>query len=618
MKVVLVGLTASGKTVLSRQLSLALDLPVFRGDDFRRLLGDGTVAGDYRARSAFIQSCATAERGIFEFSGVGAHRVAVRHALLEHGGPVRVVTVWCDEEVRRQRLSARVLTVPRPDWGLSPTHDAGRQIERLRRDHANGFWAPDAARSHIEVRGDSDVTIAVRAIRAEVAAPASPPPPPDAANRPQIADALGVAPSSLEPWDDRPIAQRERPAADEMWRAVAPEVEESALERLTVSLESTGWTTVIAPAGPTRVTVAAIHPDRIGRLAVSLRIRARTEADAWFARFVERFERASASRAASDAVGWFTIASEAVEALLRGWWVARGFGDLDYESEIPPVRHKLPMPLRRELRWIGPSLDLATSLGEAKRIHEFAVSLASDLNDASINPSALPTLLRWLPLLRDVCEARDALWNFRDVAKHAAGYLRTGRLFRGSSPTRYAPGPDTEGIDAFETWRRAHGISVVLDLRNDEEVERSPYPTPWEETMTRFHIPITGGVPEGLGEHLRPDQTAYLGFMEGNRDGMREAILRIAESKGPVLVHCHAGMDRTGVVIALVCYLIKVPREAIVADYLSSGGTTTGDRIEAFIDHLRSIGPPDAVATQLELPTATLAALRERLLTETP
>ena len=48
-------------------------------------------------------------------------------------------------------------------------------------------------------------------------------------------------------------------------------------------------------------------------------------------------------------------------------------------------------------------------------------------------------------------------------------------------------------------------------------------------------------------------------------------------------MHCAAGKDRTGVVVALALAAVGVPREAIVADYMA-----TGDRITEIMARLRA------------------------------
>jgi hypothetical protein len=40
----------------------------------------------------------------------------------------------------------------------------------------------------------------------------------------------------------------------------------------------------------------------------------------------------------------------------------------------------------------------------------------------------------------------------------------------------------------------------------------------------------------------------------------------------PILVHCKAGRDRTGVVVAVLLLMLGVPKEAIMEEFLEAGG----------------------------------------------
>ena len=71
--------------------------------------------------------------------------------------------------------------------------------------------------------------------------------------------------------------------------------------------------------------------------------------------------------------------------------------------------------------------------------------------------------------------------------------------------------------------------------------------------------------------------------MRRRPDSITAAVRTIATAGGAVLVHCAAGKDRTGVVVALALDAAGVDRELIVADYMA-----TGQRIEAIMDRLVS------------------------------
>ncbi|KAI9885900.1 MAG: DNA repair protein rad50 [Watsoniomyces obsoletus] len=77
-------------------------------------------------------------------------------------------------------------------------------------------------------------------------------------------------------------------------------------------------------------------------------------------------------------------------------------------------------------------------------------------------------------------------------------------------------------------------------------------------------------------------------------------IARIVEiladaSKYPILVHCTQGKDRTGLVVALVLFLLKVPLDAIRHDYGLSGLELRVERDER-VQEIREIGLTDEFA----------------------
>jgi hypothetical protein len=72
--------------------------------------------------------------------------------------------------------------------------------------------------------------------------------------------------------------------------------------------------------------------------------------------------------------------------------------------------------------------------------------------------------------------------------------------------------------------------------------------------------------------HLTTAAEVYGWWLRERSTGVVGAMSAIADApSAPVLVHCHAGKDRTGVVVALVLRLAGVDIDVIADDYAVSG-----------------------------------------------
>jgi protein-tyrosine phosphatase len=143
----------------------------------------------------------------------------------------------------------------------------------------------------------------------------------------------------------------------------------------------------------------------------------------------------------------------------------------------------------------------------------------------------------------------------------AFGSTRYGRIFRSMDPDKL----DTAGWEDV----RAAGITTVVDLRNDYEVKDAPdRPT----TLTIIRRPIEDQSDAEFmaewGERLG-SPAYYPEILRRWPDLVAAAIASIADATGPVLFHCGAGRDRTGMISALICTIAGVDRSAILDDYES-------------------------------------------------
>jgi protein tyrosine/serine phosphatase len=128
------------------------------------------------------------------------------------------------------------------------------------------------------------------------------------------------------------------------------------------------------------------------------------------------------------------------------------------------------------------------------------------------------------------------------------------------------------------------GLKTVLDLRWADEVERDGRcPV---ESITYVNLPLFPNPTERPPDS--PDRSIdfggyYLWALELVPENAAEAFRTIASAELPLVFHCTAGKDRTGVLSALVLGCAGVTPEAIVEDY-----ARTDERMEAIVAKLRA------------------------------
>ena len=144
-------------------------------------------------------------------------------------------------------------------------------------------------------------------------------------------------------------------------------------------------------------------------------------------------------------------------------------------------------------------------------------------------------------------------------------------------------------------------LEVVLDLRTDDEVElEGPGPMTAERAVRIEHRSLYPDSAESDDRDARtinpwglidddesPDESpvvrACMSYLRHRPDSVVGSVRAIARADSAVLVHCAAGKDRTGVVVALALDAAGVDRDAIVEDYLASA-----HRIDAIVARLVS------------------------------
>jgi protein-tyrosine phosphatase len=89
----------------------------------------------------------------------------------------------------------------------------------------------------------------------------------------------------------------------------------------------------------------------------------------------------------------------------------------------------------------------------------------------------------------------------------------------------------------------------------------------------------------------------------------------ILREEWPILVHCSAGRDRTGIVVALIQDIMGMERQSIIRSYLVSEGSRIGN-ICLFFEVVDDLGGPIAFLKENGFPRELITELIERLTPE--
>lgn len=217
--------------------------------------------------------------------------------------------------------------------------------------------------------------------------------------------------------------------------------------------------------------------------------------------------------------------------------------------------------------------------------------------------------------VRATCERiyeRDRYWNLRALNTYNPK-VRWSNLLRSSAPALM----DEDMLAALVA---DHDVHTVIDLRASRELEEHPHP--------REKWPIGRYVHAPLDPWSQPDwfrtveyqqggnqQVAYRFFALACRESICAVVRALAEvpnGKG-ALIHCHAGKDRTGIIVTLLHLVAGADHETVLTDYLVSESDTNSFNLRVVLDIIEQEGGVEQYLMNCGLFQEELDALKNRM-----
>lgn len=157
----------------------------------------------------------------------------------------------------------------------------------------------------------------------------------------------------------------------------------------------------------------------------------------------------------------------------------------------------------------------------------------------------------------------EGAYNIRDIGGYpaAAGTTTRWRTFlRADSLHNLTPAGQQALVD--------YGVRTIIDLRFKHECSAAPNVFATADHVRYVNLSLfEGSSPTGMGRQLPDLESIYRYILDERQAAIKAILALIADNGFPVLIHCTAGKDRTGLITALMLGLAGVDHATIAEDY---------------------------------------------------
>jgi protein tyrosine/serine phosphatase/predicted nucleotidyltransferase len=319
--------------------------------------------------------------------------------------------------------------------------------------------------------------------------------------------------------------------------------------------------------------------------------------------FQNRFEACSNAHAKSDGYKFSVLFSHGLNAVVRLIYLCKGANEHDY---MPPnfltdYSYKFDLKIEE----LG-TMDLRLANSHKRKLLDLFLEympIALDKFNIKTNEGSI------ISFLENIFK-RDFFWNFRDISKFNSK-IRQGAIYRSSALCLYK-----EDL-RLNVILEKYNITSIIDLRADRELKECNYNNDQKLKFNIVHAPFDHWAQSVEFQNTYNTGTnaeiAYQFFSLECKSSIKKVIEIVLNSKGAVDIHCHAGKDRTGIVIALFHLLSGADENEIFLDYFASEMDTQKSYLQIFLDTVRNTGGIDKYLQTCKLTEMQIDKLKYKI-----
>ena len=290
--------------------------------------------------------------------------------------------------------------------------------------------------------------------------------------------------------------------------------------------------------------------------------------------FQNRFESCSNAHSKSDGYKFSVLYSHAINVVVKMVYLCEGGTEHDY---MPPnFLTDYSYNLKLGIEDLGTMDMRIANTHKRKLLDLFKQYLPISIQKFNLKIDDI-SIINFLENIY----VRDFFWNFRDISKFNPK-LKKGIVFRSSALCLYKNEPN------LESNLQSKNIVTIVDLRADRELEEIYYDKKQQDNYKIIHAPFDPWNQSIEFQNVYNTGTnaeiAYHFFSIECKSSIRLVVEAVINSKGAIDIHCHAGKDRTGIIITLFHLLSGANKETILLDYLASEMDTKEHYIQILLD----------------------------------